>query len=160
MNTTWVLRWLAIWRWYVALIWLNYGTSKIEPKWAGGEFLSAVKYSASGVHGFEHDFLINVVIPHQQVFAYLITYGETLVGISLILGLLTKAGAVGGMFLALNYWLGTGNFQFRFGIESLELLLFASCLMLLVLPTSAVFSLDALLRQRFSKPRAGVQVTS
>ena len=143
------LRWLTFWRVYVGLVWFEYGSSKFEPDWAkpNGEFLSAIKAYASGTHGPPHDFVVGFVIPHQQIFAHLIAYGEVLVGTSLILGLLTKVGAVGGMFLSLNYLFATGKYQVRFGVESIELLLFVSCFLLLVLPSGSLFSLDAVVHR-------------
>jgi thiosulfate dehydrogenase [quinone] large subunit len=156
-------RWFAFARVYVGLVWFAYGASKFEPNWAApnGEFLSAVKDAVSKTSGPMHDFVVSVVIPNQHVFALLIAYGETLVGISLILGLLTKAGAVGGMFLSLNYYLATGQYRFLFGIESLELMLFVFCLLLLVFPSDAVLSVDSLLRRaRAQRSRGAAQSAS
>jgi thiosulfate dehydrogenase [quinone] large subunit len=50
-------------------------------------------------------FLQAVVIPNAGLFAYLITFGEILVGIALILGLLTGIAAFFGVFMNLNYLL-------------------------------------------------------
>lgn len=137
------LWWLAAARIYVGAVWLTYGTSKFEPNWARTEFLSAIKDCIASTSGPIHGLLVNIVVPNQALFAQAIAIGETLVGISLILGLFTKAGALGGMFLSLNYYFATGKYAHRFGIESLELLLFVVCLLLLVLPASRFLSIDA-----------------
>ncbi len=50
-------------------------------------------------------FLQNVVIPNAAVFAYLITFGEVLVGLALIFGLLTGIAAFFGAFMNMNYLL-------------------------------------------------------
>jgi thiosulfate dehydrogenase [quinone] large subunit len=55
------------------------------------------------VQGWYATFLQNVVLPHAAVFAYVITFGEMLVGIALILGLLTGIAAFFGVFMNLNY---------------------------------------------------------
>lgn len=130
--------------------WLTYGTSKFERDWAAGkrEFLDAVTFSAKGTSEPFRGLLTNFVVPHQAVFAELIAYGETLVGIALLLGLLTKVGAVGSMFLSANYYLATGKFTVYFGIESLELMIFVIGLLLLILPSNEYISIDALLRKR------------
>jgi len=57
------------------------------------------------VQGWYAWFLQNVVIPNAGVFAYLITFGEVLVGIALILGLLTGVASFFGVFMNLNYLL-------------------------------------------------------
>jgi uncharacterized membrane protein YphA (DoxX/SURF4 family) len=149
------LWWLAAARVYVGLLWLNYGTSKFEPQWARTEFLSAVRVCIADTSGPVREFLVNVVVPNQSLFAQTIAVGETLVGISLLFGLLTRAGALGGMFLSLNYYFATGRYLHRFGIESLELLLFVVCVLLLVLPSARVLSVDALIpRGRSGKSAA------
>jgi uncharacterized membrane protein YphA (DoxX/SURF4 family) len=129
---------------YAGLVWLAYGTSKFEGNWAGGkhEFLSAVKYSAAATTEPFRSFLVNVVVPHQGLFAQLIAVGETLVGVSLVLGLLTKLGAAGGMFLSANYYTATGRFSFDIGVESIELLLFILSLYLIVTTSARDLSLD------------------
>ena len=50
-------------------------------------------------------FLQHVVIPNAAVFAYLVTFGELLVGIALIAGLLTGVAAAAGLFMNMNYLL-------------------------------------------------------
>jgi uncharacterized membrane protein YphA (DoxX/SURF4 family) len=75
------------------------------------------------------------------------------VGISRIFGLFTKAGALGGMFLSLNYYFATGKYAHRFGLESLELLLFVVCLLLLVLPSARLLSIDSAISKRLSSKR-------
>jgi thiosulfate dehydrogenase (quinone) large subunit len=146
------LRWLAVARVYVGCVWFAYGTSKFEPEWARTEFLFTVKQCVAHSSGPINAFLTGVVVPNQSTFATLIAYGETLVGIALVLGLLTKAGAIGGMFLSTNYFLVTGQYKSRLGLESIELMLFVFSLLLLVLPSAGTFSLDALVRRLRNRP--------
>ena len=142
------LWWLGAARIYVGAVWLTYGTSKFEPDWARTEFLSAIKDCIAGTSGPIHLLLVNIVVQNQALFAQAIAVGETLVGVSLILGLFTKAGALGGMFLSLNYYFATGKYAHRFGLESLELLLFVVCLLLLVLPSARLLSVDSAISKR------------
>ena len=53
-------------------------------------------------------FLVNVVVPHKELFGTLVMYGEILVGICLIIGLLTRFSAGVGIFMLANYLLGPG----------------------------------------------------
>jgi len=53
-------------------------------------------------------FLINVVAPNREIFGYLVTLGEILIGLCLILGLLTRFSSSVGLFMMVNYFLGPG----------------------------------------------------
>ncbi len=53
-------------------------------------------------------FLTNYLVPHHELFGYLIVCGEILVGACLLLGFLTRLAAVVGLFLVINYYLGHG----------------------------------------------------
>ena len=73
-----------------------------------GFLLGAVKQSTGAhpsVQGWYASFLSNVAIPHSQLFAYLVTFGETLVGLGLIFGCLTGIAAFFGIFLNMSFML-------------------------------------------------------
>jgi thiosulfate dehydrogenase [quinone] large subunit len=53
-------------------------------------------------------FLENVVLPHQELFGYLVMTGEILVGSCLLLGFFTRFSAGVGLFILVNYFLGPG----------------------------------------------------
>lgn len=147
------MRALPFLRIYVGIVWLAYGTSKLTADWAGGKhyFLAAVTDAASGAGQPFKGLLTTFVVPHQALFANLIAYGETLVGISLLFGLLTKAGALGGAFLSVNYFFATDRYATRFGVESLELLLFVVCLYLFLTPSGATLSIDSFILGRSTR---------
>jgi uncharacterized membrane protein YphA (DoxX/SURF4 family) len=52
---------------------------------------------------FYADFLTNVVQPNTQLFSQLVTVGEWVAGILIVLGLLTRLGAIVGLILNFNY---------------------------------------------------------
>jgi len=147
--------WLSFARVYLGLLWLAYGTSKLEPSWSTptGEFVQAARYGTTLIHGPMHDFVVSFVLPHEEIFALLVAYGETLVGVSLLLGLFKNAGAAGGMFLSGTYYLAMGKYESRLGVESLEGLLFVFCLMLFVLPSTQLLSLDALAARSWNRSK-------
>lgn len=83
---------------------------------------------SSGAHAAVQDWyawlLQHVVIPNAGLFAYLVTFGEVLVGIALILGLLTGIAAFFGVFMNLNYLLaGTVSTNPVLGFLALFLIL-------------------------------------
>jgi len=141
-------QWLAVVRIYCGAFWLIHGL----PKWQGNDFLNfiipTVQKLAAGTTGPYHVFLITTVVPHADVFAQLIRIGEVAVGISLLLGLFTRIGAMGGMFLALNYLLAQGTFAVFEGWGSLDGAAFALSFINLVLPTAAVWGLDGMRTRR------------
>ena len=53
-------------------------------------------------------FLLDYVVPHQELFGNLVMFGEILVGGCLLLGLLTRLTAFVGLFMLINYYLGPG----------------------------------------------------
>lgn len=53
-------------------------------------------------------FLMNVVVPHHELFGYLVMSGEILIGLCLVLGLLTRFSSIVGLFQLLNYYFGPG----------------------------------------------------
>jgi thiosulfate dehydrogenase [quinone] large subunit len=72
-------------------------------------FVTSAVAQASGAHpavqGWSAAFLQSFVLPNVALFAYVITFGEILVGVALILGILTGIAAFFGVFMNLNYLL-------------------------------------------------------
>ncbi len=108
--------WLIV-RFYVGWEWLTAGWSKFQnPAWNGAQagtalkgFLAAAMQKTSGMHpdvsAWYGWFIEHVALQHTTLLSYLVTYGEILVGIALILGLFTSIGAFFGAFMNMNYLL-------------------------------------------------------
>lgn len=115
-DVRWAWLWLLI-RLYVGYEWLSAGLGKLSnPVWTGDKagaaitgFVKGALTKASGEHpdvqGWYATFLSNVVLPNARAWSYLITMGEILVGIALILGLFTGIAAFFGSFMNMNYLL-------------------------------------------------------
>lgn len=112
-NTRSGLIWLVI-RVYLGYAWLIAGWHKItNDKWVGsdaGAALSGFVKGALGkaadgkdVTGWYSSFLENTVLPNAKLFSYFVAYGEVLVGLGLILGLLTGVAAFFGAFMNASY---------------------------------------------------------
>ncbi|MEO8955232.1 MAG: DoxX family protein [Ktedonobacteraceae bacterium] len=91
-------------------------------------FVTGALAQSSGPHpavqGWYASFLQTVVLPNAGLFAYMVTFGEVLVGIALILGLLTGIAAFFGVFMNLNYLLaGTVSTNPILGFLALFLIL-------------------------------------
>ena len=57
------------------------------------------------VSGWYASFLQNTVLPHTAGWSYAVAYGETLIGVALIIGALTGIAAFFGLFMNLNFLL-------------------------------------------------------
>ena len=108
--------WLII-RIYVGWEWLSAGWEKIHSAaWVGsqaGAALSGFTNGALGkttgsnpdVQGWYAWFLEHVILPHPAFWSHVVSYGELLVGVALIIGLFTGIAAFFGLFMNLNYLL-------------------------------------------------------
>src|SRR6266568_4292129 len=106
--------WLIL-RIYIGWQWLQAGYEKIiNPVWTGskagialqGFLMGALKKSAGphpDVSGWYVAFIQGFALHHTVLLSYLVSYGEFLVGIALILGLFTGIAAFFGAFMNMNY---------------------------------------------------------
>lgn len=114
------VRWAWIWlilRLYVGWAWLQAGWGKLNnPAWTGDKagaaltgFVNGALTKTAGEHpdvqGWYAWFLENAVLPNAAFWGYLVAWGETLVGIALILGILTGIAAFFGSFMNVNFLL-------------------------------------------------------
>jgi len=111
-KSSWI--WLLV-RLYVGYEWLMAGWGKVGSEvWTGSKAGTVITKFANGslaktvgehpdVPGWYAWFLNSLVIPYPEVWSYLVAYGELLVGIALILGVLTGIAAFFGVFMNANY---------------------------------------------------------
>jgi uncharacterized membrane protein YphA (DoxX/SURF4 family) len=143
--------WLAVFRILVGAMWLIHGYGKLtDPQWAlpNGNCYQFVTGMTANTQGFYHDFVTGTVLPNITVFAHLIAWGETLTGVSLVLGLLTRVGGLVGFLLPIQYFIGKGAYTHLDSYAGLDTLTSLASALNLVLPTGAVFGLDALIGRR------------
>ncbi len=67
--------------------------------------LAQTSGSHPAVQGWYAWFLQTIVLPNAAVFAYMVTFGEVLIGLGLIFGVLTGIAAFFGVFMNLNFLL-------------------------------------------------------
>ncbi len=108
--------WLIV-RLYIGYEWVSAGLEKLSsPVWTGARagtalagFVQGAIKQTGGAHpnvqGWYGDFLKSFVVPNASTFSYLVSLGETLVGVALILGALTGVAAFFGIFMNANYLL-------------------------------------------------------
>ncbi|HSO27293.1 MAG TPA: DoxX family membrane protein, partial [Anaerolineales bacterium] len=154
------VRWAWIWlilRLYVGWMWLEAGLGKLgNPAWTGDNAGAAVTGFVRGAlekTGGEHPdvqawyawFLNNLVLPNAGLWSYMVTFGEILVGIALILGIFTGIAAFFGSFMNMNYLLA--------GTVSTNPVLFAiATLLVLAWKTAGWWGLDRWLLPALGTP--------
>lgn len=101
-------------------------------------------------HPFYQEFIRDIVLPNAPAFATLITWGELLAGVSLILGALTRLSAVVTLLLALNYMFAKGAWFWTPSSNDAAFVIIS--LALLIGAAGRTLGLDAFLARRW--PRA------
>jgi len=91
-------------------------------------FVAGALAQSTGAHaavqGWYATFLQHVVLPNAATFAYIITFGEILVGLGLLVGALTGIAAFFGLVMNLNYLLaGTVSTNPILGVVAILLIL-------------------------------------
>lgn len=112
VRLAWI--WLIL-RVYVGYEWLSAGWGKLHnPAWVGSKagtaltgFINGALTKASGAHPDVQEwyagFLQNIVLPNIRTWSYVVSIGEFLVGVALILGIFTGIAAFFGSFMNVNY---------------------------------------------------------
>jgi thiosulfate dehydrogenase [quinone] large subunit len=144
------VRWAWIWlivRLYVGYKWLVAGWGKItNPAWVGTKagtaltgFVNNALSLTTGAHpavqGWYAIFLKAVILPATGFWTYIVAFGETLVGLGLILGVFTGIAAFFGFFMNMNYMLA-GSLSIN------PILLFLTIFIILAWKTAGWWGLD------------------
>ncbi|MFD0871934.1 DoxX [Chlamydia abortus] len=117
-STRSAIIWLVI-RLYLGYQWIKAGWGKVTSEvWTGQKAGTAIEGFVRGalakaeegkdVTGWYASFLQDFVLPNAKVFSFMVAYGEVLVGLGLIVGLLTGIAAFfGGLMNAAFLFAGT-----------------------------------------------------
>jgi len=126
------------------------GWGKLRHGWLHGTPLTGMLDEWAANHR-TYNFFIPVVETaraHPKIFAALITAGELTVGLSMLLGLLTRLGAFLGVLLLFSIAAGSGQGLVPPGNA---LLLGAILFIFMLAPPGRVLGLDAVWRARFPR---------
>jgi uncharacterized membrane protein YphA (DoxX/SURF4 family) len=140
------LWYLSVLRIYVGYYLLAQGIRKYQREFPKGDWIGRQigDIGALDIYPWYRSFLQNYVVPHSELFGYLVTLGEIAVGICLLLGLFTRISACIGLFMLINYYLGPG--MARGGAQLAQQQTFIIALVLFVLANPGrTLGLDGLL---------------
>lgn len=148
--------WLAIVRILTGAIWLAHGIPKFTQSAVfmppNGMITMFVTQAMQKADPWYQGFLTSVVQPNIALFAELVRLGEVLVGISLVLGLLSRLGGFFGIVLSLNYLAAKGHMFSSAALQTPDFAMFLLSLTALVLPTGRVLGVDAIFTRRVPAP--------
>ena len=104
------LWYLSVLRIYVGYYILAQGIRKFLRDFPKGDWIGRQigDIATLDVYPWYRSFLQNYVVPHSELFGYLVMIGEIAVGACLLLGFFTRFSACIGLFMLINYYLGPG----------------------------------------------------
>jgi thiosulfate dehydrogenase [quinone] large subunit len=104
------LWYLAVLRIYVGYYMLLQGVRKFQRDFPKGDWIDRQigDLNTLELYPWYKKFLLDYVVPHHELFGYLVMVGEIAVGACLLLGLFTRWSALIGLFMMVNYYLGPG----------------------------------------------------
>lgn len=104
------LWYLSILRIYVGYYLFFQGIGKFQRNFPKGDWIGRQigDLASLDLYPWYKTFLQNYVVPHSELFGYLVMIGEIAVGVCLLLGLFTRLSAAIGLFMMVNYCLGPG----------------------------------------------------
>jgi thiosulfate dehydrogenase (quinone) large subunit len=104
------LWYIAVLRIYVGYYLLWQGFRKFQRNFPKGDWVGRQIGDVASLDLFPwyKKFLLDFVVPHQELFGYLVMVGELAVGACLLLGFLTRFSSIVGLVLLTNYYFGPG----------------------------------------------------
>ena len=140
--------WLAVLRIFTGIFWMAHGVPKLLGATffgPSGDMAGMLREASASGHGPYNDFIAHVALPNAGLFSHLVAWGETLAGISLLLGLFSRLGGAVGVFLALNYFMLKGSYAHVTALGGLDAAAMALSFIPIVLPTGVIWGLDGVL---------------
>lgn len=143
------LWYLAILRIYVGYYLFFEGLGKFRRNFPRGDWIGRQigDLASLDIFPWYKTFLQRHVVPHSELFGYLIMIGEIAVGICLLFGLFTRLSALIGLVMLVNYYLGPGMARGGYMIAHQQVFLIALALFVLASP-GRTLGLDGLLFRR------------
>lgn len=100
---------ITLLRVYTGVFFVYHGFGKITADGFADGMVGFLNGSLDTMFGFFRPFIESVVLPHNVLFSHLVSWGEFLIGLSLIVGLATRWASVAGAFLVTCFWFAKGQ---------------------------------------------------
>ena len=145
--------WLVFIRLLLGLEWFIAGLHKlIDPTYVGG-MAGTLSFFASGNvnNAWYVNLTNNIFIPNAEVFAWLVSLGELLIGLGLILGIFVNFSALIGVFLNLNFYFAAS--WLSASTQSINWIMAAISLIFILSPGVKNLGIDMLIVDKVPKLR-------
>ena len=143
-------------RLFLAYEWLNSGTGKIQnimtdpnAYFGGLSKVFGAVWAKSNPYPFISDFLANTAAANASTFVTIIAVTEVLVGLSLLLGVMTRVGAFAGIVMNVIFYLAAGHTSPS--TAGINLVMIGAQLAMIIAPGGRVLGLDAILHRKFAR---------
>jgi uncharacterized membrane protein YphA (DoxX/SURF4 family) len=100
---------IVLLRVYTGVFFVYHGFGKIRRDNFSDGVVGFLNSQAENSFGFYRPFVESVVLPNRELFAFLVGWGEFAIGISMVLGLATRYGAIAGAIMVANFWFAKGQ---------------------------------------------------
>jgi uncharacterized membrane protein YphA (DoxX/SURF4 family) len=154
-------RWLAVLRigfgfWFFKALWTKLDVAflggvmpwlEVEARWTQVMPDIITRQMAENPIGWYRDFVQGTVLPHASTFAAFTAWGEALTGVSLVFGVGSGLGALGALFLSVNYALATWHMSAA--SQGFHYLLILVSLVLFLARSGRAWGLDAWIAWRW-----------
>ncbi|MGB5628607.1 MAG: DoxX family protein [Woeseiaceae bacterium] len=138
---------ITLLRIYTGVFFLYYGWGKVtNPNFAEG-LAGFVTGNLDKAFGFMRPFLESVVLPNKGLFAIMVSWGELLMGIALIVGLATRWASIAGALMVAAFWFTKG--QGFLDAQNHDAIWFVILVVLAAVHAGRSHSLDQRLADRF-----------
>jgi uncharacterized membrane protein YphA (DoxX/SURF4 family) len=141
--STWVLRVLMGTMWWQQTLW------KIPPNFSGLKYWMEQEADHSAIV-LQGELVRMIVLPNITLFGPLVYLVELAIGVTLLLGLVSRAGALLGLLMGLNLWLGLYSAQGEWPWTYMFLIIIQA--IFVIDPPGRSLGADALLRARRNAP--------
>ncbi|HEY8196844.1 MAG TPA: DoxX family protein [Gemmatimonadales bacterium] len=140
---------LALLRVYLGVVFLIASLPKLQKDFTPGLTGFVQQVGLQRGHPFYQQFLEQVVLPNAAFFAAVVTGSELFVGVTLIMGLMTRFSSSVALILALNYMLAKGAWFWT--PSSNDAAFAAIALALLIGAAGRTLGLDSFLARRWPR---------
>jgi thiosulfate dehydrogenase (quinone) large subunit len=140
---------LALLRVYLGAVFLIAAVPKLHDEFTPGLTAFIQGKAMEQSHLFYREFLQGVVLPNAQLFARLVTWGELLIGILLLLGLMTRLAAAVALLLTANYMLAKGAWPWTPSSNDAAFVIISLAIM--IGAAGRTFGLDSMLARRWPR---------
>ncbi len=99
---------IVLLRVYTGVFFLYHGVGKIRHDDFAVSLSNFLTGNLDSSFSFYRTFIESIVLPNKEIFGTLVSWGESTIGLALIVGLATRYAAFLGAFMVLNFWFAKG----------------------------------------------------